>query len=241
MSLMLSSNSMKVKKEELLAVPTPVSTPTWRPVPHYEVAALVGREAWNRRYRIASEEYGLSKDGTKLFGVIRFHPDGHPEYTRAVGIRNSHDKSLALGLVAGLSVLVCDNLCFGGGTTIHRKHTSGIDISELIPAAFDNLAFQYQVLEARVVEMKSTALSQNQARVMIVKAAEIKAIPSCDILSVFQEFRKPRHEEFAKPTMWSLYNSFTETAKKYTPARADICYRKLATAFGLDRNPMPVQ
>ena len=33
--------------------------------------------------------------------------------------------------------------------------------------------------------------------------------------------------------MWSLYNGFTETAKKYSPMRADHCYRSLAKLFGL--------
>ena len=46
-----------------------------------------------------------------------------------------------------------------------------------------------------------------------------------------------RHEEFAEPTRWSLLNAFTETAKKYSPARADQCYRSLTRLFGLDGKP----
>ena len=46
-------------------------------------------------------------------------------------------------------------------------------------------------------------------------------------------FRNLGHEEFREPTRWSLYNSFTETAKKYSPARADQCYQRLAKMFGL--------
>ena len=68
-------------------------------------------------------------------------------------------------------------------------------------------------------------------------AAERQAIPSCDILSVWKEFKHPRHEEFAEPTRWSLLNAFTETAKKYSPARADQCYRSLTRLFGLDGKP----
>ncbi len=32
---------------------------------------------------------------------------------------------------------------------------------------------------------------------------------------------------------WSLYNSFTELAKKYSPARTDQCYRGLSKLFAL--------
>ena len=56
-------------------------------------------------------------------------------------------------------------------------------------------------------------------------------------VSVWKEFKHPRHEEFAEPTRWSLLNAFTETAKKYSPARADQCYRSLTRLFGLDGKP----
>jgi hypothetical protein len=65
-------------------------------------------------------------------------------------------------------------------------------------------------------------------------AAEMKAIPSCDILPVLDEFRKPRHEEFKARTRWSLLNAFTETAKKYSAPRFDLCQRKLSELFKLD-------
>ena len=65
-------------------------------------------------------------------------------------------------------------------------------------------------------------------------AAERQAIPSCDILNVWKEFKHPQHEEFSEPTRWSLLTAFTETAKKYSPARADQCYRSLTRLFGLD-------
>ena len=70
-----------------------------------------------------------------------------------------------------------------------------------------------------------------------VQAAEAGAIPSCDILAVLEEFNHPRHAEFAEPTRWSFLNAFTEVSKKYSPARADVCQRKLTRLFGLDGQP----
>jgi hypothetical protein len=43
-----------------------------------------------------------------------------------VGIRNSHDKAFAAGIIAGAQVLVCDNLCFSGEILLARKHTGHI-------------------------------------------------------------------------------------------------------------------
>ena len=232
-SLILHCGARKVSRDELKDVLTPKPTMSWRPVPHYEVAEFVTHVAKRRGYEIVSEEYGLNPSGMKMFGVLKFASEGNPEYTRALGIRNSHDKSFALGLVVGEKIICCDNLAFGGEVVIHRKHTSRIEIEELIPGAFDRLGEQYVRLEQRIGGMKLEAVSIDQARVITVMAAEIKAIPSCDIIPILEEFKEPRHEEFSEPTKWSLYNSFTEMAKKYSPARADFCYRRLAGLFGM--------
>jgi Domain of unknown function (DUF932) len=231
--LMLHCGSARVTRDALASIPTPRSTQTWKPVPHSQVAELVCRETADRGYEVVSEEYGLNPAGTKMFGVLRFHPEGHPEYSRCIGFRNSHDKSMALGITAGLVICVCDNLTFGGETTFHRKHTSGIEVEELIPQAFENLGHQFIRLEHRVSEMKLQSINMSAAKLLTVKAAEDKVINSCDILPVLHEFREPRHTEFADRNRWSLYNSFTELAKKYSPARADKCYRGLSNLFAL--------
>ena len=232
-NLILHCGAERVKRSDLSRIPMPIQTRSYKPVAHPHIAELIAYEAQNRNYAIASEEYGLSKDGAKMFGLFRFYHNGHPEHTRALGFRNSYDKSLAVGLTAGLSVLVCDNLCFGGETVINRKHTIGIDIEELIPQAFDSISEQFERLEKNVERLKEEYITLSSAKLAIVKAAEIKAIPSCDILQVLDEFRKPRHEEFSEHNRWSLYNSFTEIAKKYNPSRADQCYRKLGNMFAL--------
>ena len=237
--LILHCGSKQVTREELELVPTPPSTATWQPVPHHRVAELVTREAINRGCQIVDEGYGLNPAGTKLFGVLRFHPHGIPDYTRALGFRNSHDKSMAVGITAGLSVFVCDNLCFGGETVLYRRHTVRIEIEALVGKAFDALSLQYETLENGVERLRAMRVTEDEARLLVVRAAEMRAIPGSDILPVLDGFRNPLHAEFADPTRWSLYNSFTEAAKSYSPARADQCYRTLARVFGLGQAPNP--
>ena len=232
-NLMLHCGATRVSRDELACVPTPKATSSWKPVPHRQVAELVCEETTQRGYEVVSEEYGLNPAGTRMFAVLRFHPHGHPEYARCLGFCNSHDKSMALGITAGLSITVCDNLCFGGETTIQRRHTSGIEVEALIPEAFNNLAHQFLRLEDNVADMKMQSISLNKARLLTVQAAEEKVIASCDILPVLKEFQEPRHAEFKERNRWSLYNSFTELAKKYSPARADKCYRGLTQLFAL--------
>ena len=234
MGLMIESNARFVGREEIAQVPTPIGTVSWKPVPHMEVIDAVGDVVNARGWRILVEQYGLARDGQKLFGVMRINRSSSPEWSRCIGIRNSHDRTLALGLSAGLSVRVCSNLMFGGSTILKRRHTSRIELNGLVLEAVNSLELEFLTLENVAEELKIDELNDDEVRASLVVAAERQAIPSCDILTVWKEFKHPRHEEFAEPTRWSLLNAFTETAKKYSPARADLCYRGLTRLFGLD-------
>ena len=230
--LMLHCGSNRLDRNELSNIYTPAGTSSWRPVSHYDAANRVVDEAIKRGYRIEDEQWGVNTLGTKMFGVIRCHPESQPEYSRAIGVRNSNDKSLALGLVAGTRVIVCDNLCFGGEVKLARKHTAKIDVEWFITYSFDVLQTSgFAKLERGIERMKNTPLTTDQARILIVQSAESGAIPSSDIIPVLEEFIEPRHNVFAERNCWSLYNAFTELAKKYSPARADVCYRKLSELF----------
>ncbi|NQZ67804.1 MAG: DUF932 domain-containing protein, partial [Lentisphaeria bacterium] len=221
-------------RDELRHVPTPEHTKTWKPVSHYQAAELTVRQAERNGYRILTEEYGITPTGSRMFGLLRIHKADHPEFTRAIGIRNAHDKSLAFGITAGFSVMVCSNLCFSGELTMFRKHTSGINLIEMIPEAFEQLEEQYERLEDNIDRLKDERISERQAKLLTVKAAEEKVIPSCDIIPVIQAYMQPPHEAFEARNNWSLYNSFNEVAKKYSPSRADLCYRGLAKLFSLN-------
>ena len=117
---------------------------------------------------------------------------------------------------------------------LHRRHTSRIELGNLVVEAVDELEMEFLNLETVSEDLKLHEVRADEARAVIVRAAEVGAVNSCDIVPIFREFQKPRHEEFAEPTRWSLLNAFTEHAKKYSPGRADVCYRGLTRLFGLD-------
>ena len=238
MGLCLANPTDKyVDRSALALVPTPSPTATWRPVPHIDVVDAVENAISNRGMTIESERFGLARDQQKMFGVLTLTNHSNPEWTRCVGIRNSHDQSFAAGICCGVSVLVCSNLCFSGEFVIKRRHTSGIDLFSMVEETMDAMTDNYLSFEERLLELHDIGVTDNQARIFIVKAAEYGAIPSCDILAVFNEYLEPRHEEFRERTQWALLNAFTEIAHKYTPARFDTCNRKLTRLFALDGHP----
>ena len=202
--------------------------------------AFVDRVLRPVRQRLEAPEVVESATGvmTLTARILCLGDDIEPkEWSRCIGIRNSHDRTIAVGLSAGISVHVCSNLCFGGSTVLKRRHTSRIELNGLVLEAVNALELEFLTLENVAEELKIDELNDDEVRASLVVAAERQAIPSCDILTVWKEFKHPRHEEFAEPTRWSLLNAFTETAKKYSPARADQCYRSLTRLFGLDGKP----
>ena len=224
-----------VNRDEVAMTGTPCSTDTWHPVPHIDVIEAVTEVIKAHRWEIEGEKFGLASNGRKMFGVMEIARSSSPEWHRCIGIRNSHDKSFAVGLSAGIVVCVCTNMAFGGTTVVKRRHTSGIVLAELIDRAVASLEDDFLTTESVCEDLKDVYLkNDDEARSCIVRAAELGVINSCDILPAFREFKSPSHEEFAEPTRWSLLNSITETIKKYSPQRVDHSYLALNRAFGLD-------
>ena len=224
-----------VSRDEVAMTGTPCSTASWKPVPHIDVIEAVTEVVRAHNWKIEGEKFGLARDGQKMFGVMEISSSSSPEWRRCIGLRNSHDKSLAVGLTAGIVVCVCTNLAFGGTTVVKRKHTSRIDLSELIDRAVASLEDDFLTEETVCENLKDVYLKDDdEARSCIVRAAELGVINSSDILPVYQEFKSPSHEEFAEPTRWSLMNALSEIVKKYSPQRVDYSYRALNRAFGLD-------
>ena len=225
MGLMMREGKF-VGRDEIALVPTPTATASWKPVPHSDVIDAVTDVVKAHRWTIIEEQYGLARDGQRMFGVMRINRSSSTEWSRCISIRNSHDRTLALGLSAGLSVRVCSNLMFGGSTILKRRHTSRIELNGLVLEAVNALELEFLTLENVAEELKIDELNDDEVRASLVVAAERQAIPSCDILTVWKEFKHPRHEEFAEPTRWSLLNAFTETAKKYSRVIRDFAIVK---------------
>ena len=129
-----------VSRDEVARTETPSSTQTWRPVPHIDVIEAVTEVIKAHRWEIEGEKFGLVNEGKRLFGVIEISSSSSSDWHRCIGIRNSHDKSFAVGLSAGIAVCVCTNLAFGGTTVVKRRHTSGIDVEAIAADTVDYMA-----------------------------------------------------------------------------------------------------
>src|SRR5206468_11951104 len=60
----------KLTREQLALVPTPLATATHRPIPHAEVVTGLVETLGFRHIGVVQEEYAVSKDGMKMFGIL---------------------------------------------------------------------------------------------------------------------------------------------------------------------------
>ena len=68
-SILLASTG-KISREELAMVPTPPATATHRPVSHQVIVEALVETLGFRQIGVIREEYAVSSDGMKMFGVL---------------------------------------------------------------------------------------------------------------------------------------------------------------------------
>jgi hypothetical protein len=84
-------------------VAIPAATETHRPVPHHEIVQALVETLGFRHIGVVHDEYAVSPDGMKAFGVLDLETE--MEGCRfSIGLRNSHDKSMASGTPRSLAM-----------------------------------------------------------------------------------------------------------------------------------------
>lgn len=215
-NLMLHCGAHAVPREELSRVQTPAATGTWQPIPHEQYVGQIERELPRHGLTVIQEAHALTHDGGRYFGLMQIQNGcSSPDYTWVLGLRNSHDKTLPAGLVAGSQVLVCDNLAFIGEVQVSRKHTSFIlrDLPQLIGNAIAQLLGRFHDQDRRVERYQACRLSDADAHDLTVRALDAEVICASRIPEVLREWREPTHDAFRPRTTWSWFNAVTETLK----------------------------
>jgi len=223
--MLLHCGAEVVDRHDLFEVLTPLGTDTWYPLPHRSLLTEVERQLREVGFIIQGETHALTHDGARYFGVIQINlPSRHEndDFGWVVGIRNSHDKSLPAGLVAGTQVFVCDNLAFNGEVKLSRKHTRYAmrDLRQLTARAVGQLGDKFHDLDRRIITYKQKYLPDRSAHDLVIRAVDCRAITASQVPSILQEWRKPSHEDFEPRNAWSLFNAFTEVFKTINPQTA---------------------
>jgi hypothetical protein len=226
----LLSQTGKLTREQLALVPTPPGTATHRPVPHAEVVSALVDTLGLRHIAPVREEYAVSKDGMKMFGVVEIETT-FQGCRFAIGIRNAHDKSMRLAMTVGYRVLVCDNMAFSGDfTPVLAKHSKHFNPVHSLEIGVSEMQRNFEPMTQQVNRWRESLLTDVAAKLIIYQAfieAEID-LPKHLAGPVHRLYFNPEHEEFSPRTMWSLSNAFTSALKALDPVPQYRATAKLA-------------
>jgi hypothetical protein len=236
-NLMLHAGGKRVPFEALAAVDTPVAVAeSHTTIPHDNFVIRAKEALAARSIGVVKEEYALARDGARMFGMLTLDVtrDG---VSLVMGVRNSHDKSFSLGVVAGFRVFVCDNLAFSGDfQPLAKKHSKHLlrDLPDALDLAGGRIQRQFPQIMSRIDQWKSSQLSDNDAKSLIYRSFIMGELDAPERLAgiVHQHYFNPPHEEFAPRTLWSLQNAYTEAFKELAPQPQYKALASLDTIFG---------
>ena len=209
----------KIGRTELAQIPVPEATSTHKPIPHHVIVEGLVETLSFRHIGVVNEEFAVSFDGMKMFGVLDL--ETQLEGCRfSIGIRNSHDKSIRLGLTAGLRVFVCSNMAFSGDfQPVLAKHTKSFNLIDTLSVGVDRIQRNFAPMQRQVESWRQTQITDAQAKLILYSAfveGRLDA-PKSLLPEVHRLYFDPQYEEFSARTMWSLSNAFTSAFKKLDP------------------------
>ena len=218
-STLIAGNLAKIGRVELAQIPIPTATSTHKPVPHHEIVEALIETLGFRHIGVVGEEYAISSDGMRMFGVIDL--ETQMQGCRfAIGLRNSHDKSFRLALTVGYRVFVCSNMAFSGDfTPVLAKHSKSFNLIDTLAVGVDRIQRNFEPLQRQVEGWQQTQILDERAKLILYEAfveGELEA-PRSLLPEVHRLYFNPQYPEFAARTMWSLSNAFTSAFKTLDP------------------------
>lgn len=208
-----------VGRQDLLLLPTPEPSDTHKPIPHAALVQAVIETLGFRRLNVIQDQYAVSQDGMRMFGVLALDIEENGVRV-SIGLRNSHDKSFALGITIGYRVFVCDNLAFHGDfQTVTRKHSKNLVLNDVLAIAIDRMQRNFAPMLNQVNAWKGYELPDASAKLIIYRAfiEEGLEVPKHLADDVHSHYFDPQYDEFRPRTMWSLSNAFTSAFKELDP------------------------
>ena len=217
-------SSHKVTMDALSEIEMPNKTRSYVPVSHIDFIRNT-KDIANKvldKHQLYKEQYGIARDGKQMFGTLSYKESFHDnpqDIGLSIGIRNSYDKSMSLGLCSGASVFVCENLMMTGEIVVMRMHTGSIidELKGLIFNALLKAEDKFSTIHADSQKLKHHSINDKIAYELMGRAYGYGVVTERQLPVMKREWQKPQHEVFKGRTSWSLYNAGTEALKTTPP------------------------
>ena len=254
-----SSTDIKVERDYLanLQTPEPMGS-RHAPYPFHSFATDTVNAIGNAGFTVEQEEYAITKDENRLFGLLKVSrpvapvapvapsfgmPALHqPKWDLLVGLRGAHDQSVSRGLVIGTQIEVCSNLSFHGNLgNWQSKQTTNIAhrIPEMVADAVSGLGNAGRKLTIDFDHFNATQIDRDTGDNILLDVFRSGGFSASQLGRAIEDWDNCSIEEHTANgrNLWWLFNSATH-ALKPTGAnsnhsdlqhRSTIVYNKLLT------------
>lgn len=217
--LIAHRDTEKINREQLALVPCPPATDTHKTIAHHLLIDSIEEALGFRHIAIHKTEFAVSADGNKLFGLLELDQT-FTGCRFALGLRNSHDKTMRLSMTVGYRVFICDNMAFTGDfSPILAKHSKHFSLTAALAIGIDQMQRNFKPMVEGVDRWRDSQLTDVAAKMLIYRAfveGDLDAPRHLD-KAVHKAYFEPQHEEFQPRTIWSLQNAFTTAFKQLEP------------------------
>lgn len=230
------ANSQIVPRAGLRSFAPPAGTATWRPIAHADLIDAIDQELGRRGVQIQRDQYAVQREGLRLFAVLDLSEQRSGEFTAAMGIRHSNDRSMAVEIAVGVRVFICDNLAFSGDLiALRRKHTAKFDLAAEIAKSLDRYETHLAVLHGKIDKLQEAPLTDSEAKALITDAFRQEILPVRFFKPVCWDYFHPAPSmaDVRPRTRWALHSAFTRAVKQLPPAPAFRATTQLGKFFGL--------
>jgi hypothetical protein len=212
-------DTKRVPVEVVMDVPSPERTRTWGAIGHAELITTLKQAVSDANLVIRKEEYSLSKEGGKMFGVFTLEGDDSSK-TNMFGFRNSIDKSLAVGLAAGKRVTVCDNMLFSGEFLDYHKHIGRLTpevLQEAAVMAVSSMTVKMAEFDKWHESLHGFKLTRTDSEALTFRAVKCGVLGTGKFGQFHELFFEKRNEEndaYYEDTLYGFHGAMTQLWNK---------------------------
>lgn len=226
-TLVAHAGASRITREDLALIPTPPTTDTFKPIPHTELIAQIQNTLAYRHIYIEDEEYAVSPNGHRLFGLLELSMETS-DVRFALGLRTSNDKTMSLAMVAGYRVFVCDNMSLNGEfKPLKAKHTKNLDLQDSLSVALDRTQRYFDPMTKQIEAWKEREITPDFAKSVIYNCFLDSPVKAPHHLLKDVHYNYFNDEKFPAGTFWALSNAFTSAFKELKPSRQFECTARL--------------
>jgi len=204
-------------KEELILVPLPLASRTYKPVAHKQLIDLTYEGLDKSGFTIKKEQCLGNSNGQIMTAYFDLDWTEDPEMGVRVAFQNSYNKKVTVKFAIGGSVFVCENGCIRGDAgAFKRKHTGDVQtfapskIQEYLKGVGDN--FNKLVLDKermKLIEMTKKTTAQLIGDLYLNE----DLIQETQVAIIKKELEFPTHDYKASGSLWEVYNDVTFSLK----------------------------